>query len=140
MIYFGLTIHIHNLTQLIKQQTRVTNNSGTLIDVIAVNNESIVTDSGTIVSNISDHSIVYCIINRKIKKPKTCYKEFRSFKHFEASAFQNDLTSVSWDVIKSFDNIEDSWNAWKCLYLEVLSKHARIKRVKIRQEGKPWFT
>ena len=50
-------------------------------------------------------------INRKIKKPKTCYKEFRSFKHFEASAFQNDLMSVSWDVIKSFDNIEDSWNA-----------------------------
>ena len=43
-------------------------------------------------------------------------------------------------MIKSFDNIEDSWNAWKCLYLEVLNKHAPIERVKIRQEGKPWFT
>ena len=89
---------IHNLTQLIKQPTRVTKNSGTLTDVIAVNNESIVADSGTIVSNFSDHSIVYCIINRKIKKPKTCYKEFRSFRHFEASAFQNDLMSVSYGM------------------------------------------
>ena len=43
------------------------------------------------------------------------YKEFRSFKHFEARVFQNDLMSVPWDVIKSFDNTEDSWNAWECL-------------------------
>jgi hypothetical protein len=43
-------------------------------------------------------------------------------------------------VIKPFDDIENSWNAWKCLYLEVLNKHAPIKRIKIRQKGKPWFT
>jgi hypothetical protein len=39
---------MHHLTQLIKQPTRVTNNSSTLIDVIAVNNESIAADSGTL--------------------------------------------------------------------------------------------
>jgi hypothetical protein len=42
-------------------------------------------------------------------------------------------------VIKSFDDIEDSWSAWKCLYLEVLNKHAPIKKIKIRQAGKLWF-
>jgi hypothetical protein len=125
----------HHLTQLIKQPTRITNNSGTLIDVIAVNNESLVVDSGSLESNISNHSIVYCIIKKKIKKPKVCNKEFRSLKHFEARAFQNYLQSVPWDAKK-----RNGCNKWKCLYLEVLNKHAPIKRIKIRQKGKPWFT
>ena len=47
-----------NLTQLIKEPTRVTENSSTLIDVIMTSSNYIVEDSRVVVSHISDHFLL----------------------------------------------------------------------------------
>ena len=55
-----------NLTQLIKEPTRVTENSSTRIDVIMTSSNNIVEDSGVVVSHISDHFLVYTSLKLKL--------------------------------------------------------------------------
>ena len=55
-----------NLTQLIKEPTRVTENSSTHIDVIMTSSNNIVEDSGVVVSHISDHFLVYTSLKLKL--------------------------------------------------------------------------
>ena len=50
------------LSQVINAPTRITNISQTIIDLIFVNNEHCIIDSGVIPMSISDHSLVYCIV------------------------------------------------------------------------------
>ena len=53
---------IYQLTQLIKDFTRITENASTLIDLAFTN------DSGVIDCPISDHSLIYAIRRPKITK------------------------------------------------------------------------
>ena len=62
-----------NLCQHIKEATRITENTETLLDLAATNIENYILKSGTFPKHISDHSAVYLIVNWKqniIKKTK----------------------------------------------------------------------
>ena len=58
----------YNLTQIIDEPTRTTQDTKTLIDYIATNRPELASDSGVIPCGISDHDIVY--MGRKTKLPK----------------------------------------------------------------------
>lgn len=53
-----------NFKQLINSQTRISRDSKSLIDLIAVNYPQNICDSGVVSANLSDHELVYCV--RKI--------------------------------------------------------------------------
>ena len=54
-----------NLNRLIKEPTRVTENSSNLIDVIMTSSNNIVEESGVVVSHVSDHFLVYTSLKLK---------------------------------------------------------------------------
>ena len=57
----------YKMTQLIKEPTRTTSDTKTLIDHIIVNKTDMVLDSGVIPCGISDHDAIY--ITKKYEKP-----------------------------------------------------------------------
>ena len=61
-----------NMTNIIKKPTRVTETTKTIIDLIITTDKSKVKQSGSFSSGISDHHIVYVVLNifRKPTKPK----------------------------------------------------------------------
>ena len=58
-----------NLTQLIKESTRLTETSSTLIDVIMTSGIDLVERSGVLKSHINDYYLVYALLKLKISKP-----------------------------------------------------------------------
>ena len=78
---------IMNLTQVITEPTRITDRSATLVDVILVSDQTLVTESGVIDTGISDHSLVYCILNCKIPKAEPSYISTRSYKNYDPISF-----------------------------------------------------
>ena len=60
---------IYNLKQLITEPTRITPLSSTLIDVIFTNLPDNTTCSGVSHIGISDHSLIYVRVYRKISSP-----------------------------------------------------------------------
>ena len=129
-----------DFTQLIKECTRITNTSETLIDLIFVNNEHRFVKSGVILSSISDHSLVFCILKVGVTKAKPRIIEFRSYKSYNANTFIEDLNNVPWHVVQNEDNVDDAILTWNKLFLEVADSHAPIKRRRVKGIHPPWMT
>lgn len=95
----------HDLTQLITEAIRVTEASQTLLEVILVNNDHRITDSGVVPVSLSDHYLVYCVLKAGVIKatPKTI--EYRSYKNFDVNTFLADLNNVPWHVIENEEDM-----------------------------------
>ena len=122
-----------NLSQLIKQPTRVTENLKTLIDVLLTSTPNLVAETKVIPVSISDHDLVFVSLKLKKERNKPVYIYARSqYKRYNREAFLKDTSNAPWSVVDCFDDLEDSLNAFYLLFNEILDCHAPVKKVKIR--------
>ena len=132
------------LTQLINEPTRVTKDSKTLIDHIYTTNEENIRSVKVEKICVSDHYAIVCNRSSHISPDKANQHQtitYRSFKNFVESNFLNDLNSVPWEIIESFDDVDDIVSAWMTLFTETLDKHAPIKSHRIKRKYQPdWLT
>ena len=93
--------HLHELydlfgmSQVIKEHSRVTIETSTLIDHIATTNQTNIADSGVYKTCLSDHYLVYCV--RKLHggmKREHKYITSRQLKNFDKAAVLSDLSEV----------------------------------------------
>lgn len=88
----------NSLTQLIKDDTRITKTSNTLIDHIYNNNMSEISDSGVISSSFSDHDAVFVIIKHNLpRKPIENFSR-RNMKNADIDVLKTLLNSLNWDT------------------------------------------
>ena len=130
----------HNLTQIVRKPTRVTENSSTTIDLILVNNAHRIVQCDVLCSSISDHSPVFCVLKRGIKKLPPKVFEYRSFKSFEKDTFLRDLKNVPWSSIESVENIDDAVHMWERLFKDIADQHAPLKTKRAKANQTPWIT
>ena len=101
-------LEMFDLHQMIKEPTRTTRTSKTIIDHIVVNSPSSVTASGVIpCSIVSDHDGVYACVNTRVPQFKPRYKYIRNTRTFDRSAFINDFQTIPFVVAESFDDPDD---------------------------------
>ena len=85
----------YGLKQLIKEPTRVTVQSTTLIDHIVVSNTDNIVESGVLKITLSDHYLVYAV--RKFQggiKRQHKFIRTRQMKNFSEEAFLSELRSI----------------------------------------------
>ncbi|CAB4006335.1 Hypothetical predicted protein [Paramuricea clavata] len=127
-----------NLFQLIKEPTRVTLQSSSLIDVILTSNTSLVVESGVEKTHISDHFLVYSILKLKLPKKLPDYMVIRSFKNYSSEAFKNDLEQLIWQENPIDQGVNQRLDNFNQKFLSVLDMHAPIKTVKIKRRLCPF--
>ena len=128
------------LSQLVKEPTRVTDTSRTTIDLIFVNNEHRFVDDGVIPLAISDHYLVYCILKVGMPKGSPRVIEYRSYKNYNRDDFLNDLNDVPWHLVDNEDNINDAVLTWNKLFSDVADNHAPIKKRRVNGINSAWMT
>ena len=79
--------------------TRITDTARSLIDVIIVNNEHRIVNSGVVVMSVSDHSLIFCILKVGVPKAKPRTMEYRSYKQFDVNSFNKDPNNVPWNIV-----------------------------------------
>ena len=72
---------------MIKQPTRITKTSATLINVILASNTDLIKAAGVLPCSISDHDLVYLEFDLKKDHPAPVYITTRSFKEYDEAAF-----------------------------------------------------
>ena len=120
------------ISQIIKEFTRVTEISRSLLDLLFVNNSHRIVQSGVLQLNLSDHFLVYCVVKSGIPKSPPKIIDYRSFKTLDQNKFTKDLNQIPWSVLDSFDNIDDAVSAWNYLFTEVANVHAPIKSCPVK--------
>ena len=107
-----------SLTEIIKEPTRITCSTSTLLDHILTNSSEKVSQKDMIDEAISDHQLIYC--TRKIKRIKHNMHnqiQVRSLKKYSAEFFTNVLKTVQFPNLQIYYNfyIEAKYNTQKLI-------------------------
>ena len=129
----------YNLKNVIKKPTRITEKTSTIIDLIITSDTSKIITSGCYDTGISDHNIVYSVINLKRKKSKPVIKEVCNYKKIDFDALRTDFEQASWYICSLFEDIDDITWTWETLYKEIMKDHAPKRKAKIRTDSLPWM-
>ena len=121
-----------DLSLIITEPTRITEQSKSLIDVILVNNQHRIVDSGIVSPSISNHSLIYCVLKAGVPKATPRTIEYRSFKGFDENAFIQDLKNVPWHIVDNESNVNDAVLTWNKLFTEHRQKYWTRWRPRLR--------
>ena len=110
------------MTQLIKDPTRITSHSRSLLDVIMISCPLIVKDSGVVDIGISDHSMIFCTLKLKAIKPSPTHFYARSLKHYDPNQFVTELSLLPFDMVFSAQDVEDKLHLFNQLFTNTLIK------------------
>ena len=124
----------------ILNNTRITTNSSTRIDLIFTNVTHII-HSGTIATGMSDHEAVY-LIKKKIRcESKYEYINARSYQHYIKKDYQSDIVhDPDWAMYHINEDVNVKWE----IFEKIVEKHADIhcptKKIRIRSNNPKWFS
>ena len=87
---WDITTSVFGFHQLVRNATRITSTTATLIEHIYIYNQTMVSEVLVSIASISDHSLIFCTWSFKL--PKRLSKghtsiEYRSFKNFDVGSF-----------------------------------------------------
>ena len=131
-----------NLQKLIKQPTRITATTESLLDIILVSDVLSVRRGGTIINPISDHLPVFVELKLKSPKPSPHYISARSYKNYDPDLFIIDLALHSDSLLSLFagSDVNNKLAIFNNVFRQVLDAHAPVKTIKIRNRPCPFIT
>jgi hypothetical protein len=119
---YDSVLKVFNLCQMIKQPTRVTEFTSSVIDHILCNNPEKHCQSGVLNMGISDHFIVYC--TRKLSKSsfnKHNNVKVRSVKSYNKDVFIEKLTEAKWESFFFLDsNINEALGSFSTNFAAIV--------------------
>ena len=89
---------------------------------------------------MSDHQLIYC--TRKISRIKRgSHKQikFRSFKHYTADLFEQELSRLNFPNYRNFNDINEAYNDFIQKIMNVIDKVAPLKERRVKQNSQEWF-
>ena len=133
---------IFNLSNVIKEPTRISVNSSTLIDPIIVSDACQVFDSGTITvdNSISDHKATYISNKTKTSLDESFVREVWNYKKADFDEL-NEKINFNWnDVINDTFSADEACNNFTEVYVNLCKSCILRKLVVIRPSDRPLFT
>ena len=130
------------MTQIIKDSTRVTATTKSIIDLIMVSDVDKISLQGVLPSGLSDHFIIY----RTRKTVKSLLNKhhttiIRSMKHYSKEMLTELLqTTVDWSPVLNCLDVNEAWTHFTDFFMPRVDKLALLKKVCLRQRSEPWFS
>lgn len=138
---FNILLKKHRLCNIVKEPTRITENSTTLIDhiIIPKHCDSKIKNTHAIDLGLSDHHIIYCTIDILKKRSKPIYQTIKNYKNVDVKQLKHDIRSAPWHICDIFDDVDDIVSTWEELYKSVVNAHVKERKVKLRANSHPWM-
>lgn len=117
-----------NLHNIIKEPTRITQKTQTLIDLFITSKKELIQESGVIHLGISDHSLIYGVYKILVEKEKPVFKKVKNFKGMDLAAFNKSLEDAPWSVCSVFEDVDGHVWAWEnCTKIQLTSIYLQDK-------------
>ena len=129
----------YNFSQQIKTPTRITEHSSTIIDLTFTNIPSKL-KCGVEVVSVADHLMNYTCIPFKCPSHQHRYVTARCYKNLDTNNLIVDVQNIPWHIIEAFEDIDDCWNIWKSLFLNVVNQHAPLRKFRAKKSICKWYS
>ena len=130
------------MTQIVREPTRVTENSSKCLDHILTTIPECHSICGVAKISLSDHYLVYTnLICTEYKSPHH-HVRFRDYRSFDPEEFLKDIEKceILCEEANSEDTVEIEWDKWKDAFLLISDKHAPFKECRLKRRHNPWIT
>jgi len=142
------------MQQIVEKPTR-TENGDKLLDVILTTSPQNHIYTDVLKFGFSDHYMPYTIVDTKKPAQNHNYVTLRCYTNFDEEAFLHDLeqqsvrrnaatrinfSSISDDQEDAKRELENKWKNWKDDFLKTSNKHAPLKTIRMRQNGRVSIT
>ena len=128
-----------DMTNVISELTRITADGSSLINVILTSNSSKVKVSGSYDPGISDHKLVYAVINLFRKRSRPKIRLDRNYKSLDIESLHKTFERAPWHICGIFDDPDDIAWAWEQLYKDMIQQHLPSKKLKTISDSLPWI-
>nr|CAI5829862.1 unnamed protein product [Callosobruchus analis] len=129
-----------DLKQIIDEPTRITFSTSTLIDLIMVNSDSEIVDTGTFDTNLSDHFITYLQIQIDASPTEPKLVTMRNIKNFNYEQFEHDLYRIPFNGLYDTDNTDSKVFILEDSIVKLFNIHAVLISVRCTKPHAPWMT
>ncbi len=130
----------YQLTQHIKEPTRITNNSTTCIDLIYSSHPEKISQSGVVTIGFSDHDMPFVVRKSTMPKREARQVWIRNYKNYNVQSFNEYLWQLPWSVIDVFEDPQVMWDIFVSLFTEAADKHAPWMHKRIKGLDTPYIT
>ncbi len=103
-------VHNNGFLQLITKATRIQNNTYSLLDHILHKNENIVSASGVITIDISDHLPIFLPIDKQSHHMPNKLIQYRDFSTNNVANFKNSLQDIGWEFVTTQTDVNEALN------------------------------
>ena len=127
--------------QLIVEPTRVTQSSQSVIDHIYTTMPHNHLDHGILKYTLSDHYFIFTTLKfrRQASTPKLIHK--KDYNGININDFIRDLMDIGlYSGVIDAKSTSDAWRDWSNAFDTVVSKHVKIKEIRVKDRSNPWIT
>ncbi len=110
--------------------TRFQNQSRTLIDQILTSSKCNSFQTGTVISNISDHFFTFIRPPPATAKSREKISYFRNFSPQNLQNFRAALNGTIWSSVTDINNVDDAYNSFWNMYMELYELFFPKKKVR----------
>ena len=136
---FNFFAQSNGLTQHIKNTTRNTDKSKSLID-LALTNSKFINQSGTLEHFISDHQPIFIVHKKARDVRKTVKFKGRSYRNYDKELFKSELAKLDWDAFYQSTNPEQAWSFIRDGITSILDQMCPIRSFSIKNYRPDWMT
>lgn len=131
----------HGLNQIVKEPTRITDHTQTIIDLVMTDKPTICKNVNIFHNNcLSDHALVVVDVNIKKPKLKKHVKYQRALHNINFDKFSEDLKGISWDCFQTLDSVDKMVETFNLIILKLFDLHAPMYKTTVRDKPRPWIT
>ena len=139
----NFTMRSLDLSQIINVPTRPSHRLGidtsSILDLIFTNS-TIISGSGTLDINLSDHLAVWAKRKKKFVKKEKVNFMGRSYKNYVKEDFQQSLSDHNWDAFFQMEDPNDLWQYMYRTILDYIDPMCPTKSFKVYSAREPWVT
>lgn len=110
-----------------------------LIDFIFISNLECFVLSGIMKLGFSDYDLIYIICKQKIVCFLLKFIEYWSMRSFDKDCYVVDFGKIFWDLVYIYDDIDDIYEYWYYLFINVVDQYLLFKKKFIRGDQLFWI-
>ena len=110
-----------------------------MIDLVITTDTAKVKKYGVHNTGMSDHHLVYAVLSLRRQISKPTIKEVRNYKNINYDKVKADFEQTPWHICSIFEDINDTAWAWEHLYKDIINRHVKVRKAKVRSNSLPWM-
>jgi len=129
-----------SLKQIIDSPTRITAHCSSLLDIILLSNDIMVSDSGVCDTvDISDHRVIYAFLKIAKTCRRSCLSLYRNLNNISDPQLNDEINQINWNHLYNLSDIDDMVSFFTTNIINIFDRLAPLNLRRVITRSPKWL-